>query len=399
MVDSKLLEYVKICLSRQIPLEKIKQDLLKEGWLDADIDKAINLANNPQDYLPVPKEPEIKNKSPKIFFILLGVSIVILIILGVLLFMILSPTKISDNALSQGTSTILKESKEVKFNLNEEEHSLILNSMSADSASITIQPELINIILNMGEIQKFDLDSDGTYDLLIELNNITSGKADIYIKKISEVICTENWNCTEWDECADAIQTRVCNDLNNCEVEENKPVQTQECQVVFSRVTNCRADIDCFINKSQNCTLANITYNFTVDLTPLVGWVQNHNYYYEIKGFENDNCMLYNKILNVNGSYTEAQRQSLLEGGKNETEINQSEQESNDALSTAIGKESICRYPTDELVEMLEGMKVGDFSGSSEDVHTYNCTGSLYESVLVNITYICVGNLTNCSVS
>jgi len=41
--------------------------------------------------------------------------------------------------------------------------------------------------------------------------------------------CNEDWSCTEWSECIDGQETRICEDLNNCGTEENKPEESQEC--------------------------------------------------------------------------------------------------------------------------------------------------------------------------
>jgi hypothetical protein len=41
--------------------------------------------------------------------------------------------------------------------------------------------------------------------------------------------CQENWNCHEWAECANELQTRTCTDINNCGTTANKPIEQQEC--------------------------------------------------------------------------------------------------------------------------------------------------------------------------
>jgi signal peptidase len=52
--------------------------------------------------------------------------------------------------------------------------------------------------------------------------------------------CTENWNCTEWSECINGIQTRVCIDLSNCNTTFLKPNETQECNT-----TECVENWNC----------------------------------------------------------------------------------------------------------------------------------------------------------
>jgi len=42
--------------------------------------------------------------------------------------------------------------------------------------------------------------------------------------------CTTQWNCSEWGECVDNIQTRICSYPENwCEPREDKPVEFQTC--------------------------------------------------------------------------------------------------------------------------------------------------------------------------
>ena len=41
--------------------------------------------------------------------------------------------------------------------------------------------------------------------------------------------CTENWQCSEWDDCINNYQTRVCIDTKNCGTILNKPVERQDC--------------------------------------------------------------------------------------------------------------------------------------------------------------------------
>jgi hypothetical protein len=43
--------------------------------------------------------------------------------------------------------------------------------------------------------------------------------------------CVENWQCTEWSECKDGIQTRECIDMNDCRTTKIKPVEDRTCTV------------------------------------------------------------------------------------------------------------------------------------------------------------------------
>ncbi|MEM5829570.1 MAG: S8 family serine peptidase [Candidatus Aenigmatarchaeota archaeon] len=43
--------------------------------------------------------------------------------------------------------------------------------------------------------------------------------------------CKENWSCTEWSECVNGTQIRICTDLNKCGTTKNKPIEKQTCEV------------------------------------------------------------------------------------------------------------------------------------------------------------------------
>ena len=46
---------------------------------------------------------------------------------------------------------------------------------------------------------------------------------------ISSNNCEENWTCSEWLDCVNTVQKRVCTDKNNCGTEEDKPIVQREC--------------------------------------------------------------------------------------------------------------------------------------------------------------------------
>jgi len=43
--------------------------------------------------------------------------------------------------------------------------------------------------------------------------------------------CVENWQCTDWSDCENGIQTRTCTDLNDCGTTADKPATEQTCSV------------------------------------------------------------------------------------------------------------------------------------------------------------------------
>ena len=113
---------------------------------------------------------------------------VLIIIIGVVVFYFInsSPKTISDNEFSQGINLQLKQNNEAKFIIDNEEHTIKVNSVSGDSVNLIIQSDPIQISIKVGETKKFDLDNDGFYDLQVKLNRIVKGVPEIYIKEIHE---------------------------------------------------------------------------------------------------------------------------------------------------------------------------------------------------------------------
>ena len=215
--------------------------------------------NYPQSNQGQYAAPNVQEESNKKIWLWILIPF-LLIVIGVVIFLLIySPTKsISEEEFSQGTSLSLKEDKEVKFFINEKEHTMKVDSVSDDSVSLTIQSNPIKINIKIGEEKKFDLDDDGFYDIKIKLKDIEDGIPEIYIKKIHESSCIEDWDCGSWNNCSEqGEQIRNCTDLNSCGTSENKPITIHDC----TYVENCFEDWNCTNwslctdgQKIRNCT-------------------------------------------------------------------------------------------------------------------------------------------------
>jgi len=202
--------------------------------------------------------PEQKSNK-KIWLLILIPIFIILIGVVIFLFMGSSSKTISDNEFSQGTNFQLKQNNEAKFIIDDEEHTIKVDSVSDDSVTLTIQSNPLQVNLKIGDERKVDLNDDGIYDIQVKLNSIENGVPEIYIKKIhessgqapnagnsiiedEESSCTENWSCGEWSSCSEqGSQTRTCTDLNSCGTTNNKPSTSQRC----TYVEDCTEDWDC----------------------------------------------------------------------------------------------------------------------------------------------------------
>ncbi|MEK6893670.1 MAG: hypothetical protein AABX07_05720 [Nanoarchaeota archaeon] len=205
-------------------------------------------------------EPPGKNWALRIFGI-----IVILSIIGIGVYYLieyLPHSKISETQLTQGYMTSISENKKINFELLNEDHSIVLNSVEGNAVEITISSNPITVTLKVAEEKKFDLNGDGAYDLAVKLNSIDNGKPNLTIKKIYEPVsqtqntntnnqnnpsnqkCVENWNCGSWSTCQSNQQTRDCSDSNNCGTVNNKPSVSQSCSNTNTEIT-CTEDWNC----------------------------------------------------------------------------------------------------------------------------------------------------------
>jgi len=96
--------------------------------------------------------------------------------------------KIETSSFSGGG---LKVKERVKIKINAEEHFVGVRSITETSAVIEIASDPVQVELDIGEDAKVDIDDDGYYDIYVKLNGIASGKADVTIEYLNEVIPEE----------------------------------------------------------------------------------------------------------------------------------------------------------------------------------------------------------------
>jgi hypothetical protein len=194
-----------------------------------------------------------------------GIAFVVIAIAVYLIIVLFSSTKISESQLEQGYSGAIGEGKKISFELINESHSIKVNSVSDNSVEITVSSNPITVSLSIGEEKKFDINGDGNYELSVILNSIDNGNPQFTIRKISEPVsqvpsvqgvidqnitgilnestgdnlsdnnqsnnsmCIENWSCSTWSDCAEGLQTRTCNDLDNCGTVHREPSISKLC--------------------------------------------------------------------------------------------------------------------------------------------------------------------------
>jgi hypothetical protein len=96
----------------------------------------------------------------------------------------------SDEQISSGSYKIsVKNLDKVVFKIYDEkseEHIISVDSVGNDSVSLTIRSEPISVVLGKGQSRKLNISSNDYYDLLLKLEDIQNGSAQILIQTIKE---------------------------------------------------------------------------------------------------------------------------------------------------------------------------------------------------------------------
>lgn len=96
-----------------------------------------------------------------------------------------SPTYIV-GGLEEGAVRVFLAGYEMDFSVGGVSHNLRVDSVGEDSAVVTVSSEAQTRELGVGEEWKVDLDRDGVYDLLVRLDSVLLGKAEVFVLEISE---------------------------------------------------------------------------------------------------------------------------------------------------------------------------------------------------------------------
>ncbi len=93
--------------------------------------------------------------------------------------------------LWKGKSELVKAKDKISFDLTSGSHSLEIEEVGVDFAKVVVRSEPIYLTLKVGEKKKLNLSSGEYYDLIVGLNGIFNGKANISVVRIFEEIVFE----------------------------------------------------------------------------------------------------------------------------------------------------------------------------------------------------------------
>ena len=145
-------------------------------------------------------------------------------------------------------------------------------------------------------------------------------------------------------------------------------------QITEDESTDCKTDLDCFIKASESCNQAKVTY---AETTNVFGIVQTTTLFFEIKGIEEDKCILYIRDEKNDLKLSDETIQQMLAGGATQERIQEQEQRVNEYADLVEGIDGLCKFNTNDLTSMLDKWKAGNFS--TDDWNVAECSGKMFE--------------------
>ncbi len=114
--------------------------------------------------------------------------------------------------------------------------------------------------------------TDGTYYINATVND-TSGNTDSTTTRTiilsATILCSPNWNCTDWSECLESgIQIRSCVDFNSCGILNEEYPENQSCDCVPDWVCTEWQPTKCPENETQTQTCEDLNNCGTLEGKP-----------------------------------------------------------------------------------------------------------------------------------
>jgi len=128
-----------------------------------------------------------------------------------------------------------------------------------------IWEDLETYLINGSETEYFwfkaTASSVGNYELIIttfDINGTDESIISVNVTPAETIICFPNWTCSEWETCLNSTQTKTCTDQNNCNIQTNKPLESQSCEMSCTPNWTCSEWSKCTnSNQTKTCTDSN----------------------------------------------------------------------------------------------------------------------------------------------
>ncbi len=107
---------------------------------------------------------------------------------------ILQIYEITPEELKKGITKELVGGEKIKFSINQQNHTLIINKVFQNNVDITFQSEQTNLTIYIYQEKKLNLTSSEYYDLRIRLNSVVGNVSNITLQEIKEDILNQSEN-------------------------------------------------------------------------------------------------------------------------------------------------------------------------------------------------------------
>jgi hypothetical protein len=94
-------------------------------------------------------------------------------------------------------TTLLSAKNKVTIKVAGVSHYVGVKNVGLTSAELEMASTPVQFTLNVGDTKKFDLNSDGSYDVSVVLNNIVSGRANVTINSVNEKVVSTQSDSTQ----------------------------------------------------------------------------------------------------------------------------------------------------------------------------------------------------------
>ena len=98
---------------------------------------------------------------------------------------------VSDEQFKEGFTRQLLAKQRFQIQVDSEEHHVGVIEMTATTATVNISSDPQQVVLSVGDEEKFEVSGDNYYDILVKLNSIEDDEANVTIQLINEEISEE----------------------------------------------------------------------------------------------------------------------------------------------------------------------------------------------------------------
>jgi hypothetical protein len=387
-MDQRIIDYIKNAQSAGTQMWQIKQNLITAGWREKDVDEAIKSIEAVESIKkPIrteifPSEPEEKKPS-KISTTMILAGIVVLIVVIFLAWWLITRPVCGNGKLEKGETpdTCCKDAgclgqQTCKENICVEptcgecqyleshtckNYKCCKDSQCADTENCqdhncivlnctSCQYLLNHSCMNYGCCSDLDCNdsNSSTIDVCNSPRTLSASCSHLVNACNNNSNCNDNLNSTR-DICSGT--PKICSHVNITECLSNDSYCPVNCTYIndtdcprIITFTSCGTNLDCFIDAGNRFAMANVTNTTTMNNSGMN--ITAKTTYYEIKGNESANIIVYFRYDNSTIAYTDVFIKALNDSGKSLPEITVMENDAKANASLIIGHNGTCYLNT-----------------------------------------------------